>query len=217
MNKLYIAVAGTMVVMTAALHLGKRASPERPPETWLENMMLTENAGYQLVPEVPGTKISYSMHPDTYKVLNPIGIACQKFQDPSGRQMDVVIIAGDSMQAFHDQRVCFKAQGWDLLSEEVRYLKTERHGTIPVTWMTIQLPGQAPKEALYAFRSPTGFQTYDQAKLGFIKAKLKDMFGEQIGYSYRFIGLTSDVDAQELAYFARTYLDNLDVSTQGVM
>ncbi len=217
MKKLYYAVAGTLAVGAAFVHFGQKAAAERPPESWLEGMMLVENHGYQLVTDQPGKKISYSMAPETYQVLNPIGIACQKMEDAAGRQMDVVIIAGDSMQAFHDQRVCFKAQGWDLLSEEIRYLKTERHGTIPVTWMTIQLPGQSPKEALYAFRSPVGFQTYDQAKLGFIKAKLKDMFGEQIGYSYRFIGLTPDVDANELAQFAVEYLDTLDVQTEGVM
>jgi hypothetical protein len=38
-----------------------------------------------------------------------------------------------------------------------------------------------------------------------------------MGYSYRFIGLTSDVSEDELVNFAADYLDELDRETNGVM
>lgn len=216
MKKLIVVLVVLMASMAAISYMGQRKT-DPLPESWVEQKMLTENDGYTLRPDTFDSKISYKMDKTTYDLLKPIGIACQLMESPDGKQIDVVAIAGESMESFHDQRVCFNAQGWELLVVEERFIETKRHGKIPVSWMTIRKPGALPREAMYIFRHPEGFSSYDQAKWGFLKSKIKAPFERQIGYSYRFIGLTPDIDAQQLTDFAIKYLDTLDETTNGVM
>lgn len=216
MKRIAIVVSVVMAIM-AAVGIYGLAPKVRPPETWLEEKMLTSVDDYQLIPQEFGSKVSYRMSQISYDTLKPIGIACQRLQDSRGEEVEVVVIAGDSMEAFHDQKICFNAQGWELKNQEVRYLETERHGRIPIMWMTINQPGQASKEAMYVFRTPLGFATYDSAKIEFLKAKLKDPFADVFGFSYRFIGLSHGVDEAELKRVAAAYLDQLDESTNGIL
>ncbi|MBX3114305.1 MAG: exosortase-associated EpsI family protein [Fimbriimonadaceae bacterium] len=216
MKKQLSVIIGVMAVMAVISYMGQR--PHEPlPESWLEEKMLTSNEGFILRPMSFDSKISYRMDQTTYDTLKPIGIACQIMQDTKGREIDVVTIAGESMEAFHDQRICFNAQGWELLVVETRFIATKRHGRIPVSWMTIRRPGEQKREAMYIFRTPEGFADYNSAKWGFLVAKSKDPFARQIGFSYRFIGLTPDVNAEDLTQFAIEYLDTLDETTNGVM
>ncbi len=216
MKKMVLVLVLLLASMAAISFLGQRR-PDPLPESWLEEKMLTENNGYVLRPNEFESKISYRMDKTTYDLLKPIGIACQIMESDSGKSIDVVAIAGESMESFHDQRVCFNAQGWELMVVEERFIETKRHGKIPVSWMTIRKPGSQPREAMYIFRHPEGFSSYDQAKWGFLKSKVKAPFTRQIGYSYRFIGLTPEVDAEQLIEFAVVYLDTLDETTKGVM
>lgn len=217
MKRIAFVVAPVLAVMAVVGIYGSAPKGKKHTEAWLEDMMLTEVGDYQLIPKEFGSKISYKMGDVSYEVLKPIGIACQVMEDSKANRIDVVVIAGDSMEAFHDQKICFNAQGWNLTTLEKRTLETKSRGTVPITWMTIQR-GQEPKqEAMYIFRTPNGFANYDDAKVEFLKAKLKDPFAETLGFSYRFVGMTADVDEQELRDFAAAYLDNLAESTNGIL
>lgn len=216
MKRVAIVVSVVMAIL-AAVGIYGMAPKQRPAESWLEDKMLTQVDDYQLIPAEFGSKISYKMSDISYETLKPIGIACQRLEDLKGETVEVVVIAGDSMEAFHDQKICFNAQGWVVNNSEVRYMETKRHGRIPIMWMTINQPGQEAREAMYVFRTPLGFASYDSAKIEFLKAKMKDPFGNIYGFSYRFIGLTNGVDETELKRFAASYLDSLDESTNGVL
>ncbi|MFM9873929.1 MAG: exosortase-associated EpsI family protein [Fimbriimonadaceae bacterium] len=209
-------VCGLLAVLAVGKEVGKK--PQREiKESWVEEKMLSDVDNFQLLPREFGSKISYKMSPDSYAVLNPIGIACQVMQDDAGRQIDVVVISGRSMEAFHDQQICFRAQGWDLLDQGERTIQTNSHGKIPAAWMKIQQRGQLPRNAVYLFRTGEGFSSYGKAKWDFLFGTVKRPFQEQIGFSYRFIGLTPDVSEADLDKFAGEYLDKLDESTKGVM
>lgn len=216
MKNLLIAIGATCLILGGAKELGKRP-PEKLEETWLTEKVLESVGDYQVAPKEFGSKVTYRMSDETYEVLDPIGISCQIFESPLGKRIDVVIIAGHTMQSFHDQQVCFKAQGWNILKTETRMIETESHGKIPASWMTIEQRGESPKPAMYLFRTPKGFDSYQGARWGFLVNKIEKPFETQMGYSYRFIGLTSDVTDDELIDFAADYLDELDRETNGVM
>jgi len=216
MKKMALIVVGLLAVLAVGKEVGKK--PQREiAESWVEEKMLTEVNDFQLLPKEFGSKISYKMSEDSYTVLNPIGIACQVMEDPAGRRIDVVVISGRSMEAFHDQQICFRAQGWDLLDQGEREIETKSYGKIPAAWMKIQQRGQLPRNAMYLFRTGEGFSSYNQAKWDFLLGNIKRPFSEQIGFSYRFIGLTPDVTEQELVEFGANYLDQLNNTTNGVM
>lgn len=216
MKNILIGVGLSCLVLGGVKEVGKRPA-EVLPETWLEEKMLTEVDEFQLIPKEFGSTITYKMSDVSYEVLEPIGIACQRMEDLQGRAIDVVIIAGHSMKSFHDQQICFKAQGWNMLTTEQRTMDTKSHGKIPYSFMSVSMRGELPKPAMYLFRTPLGFADYAGARMGFLQGKLKDPFATQVGYSYRFIGLTPDVSEDELRDFAADYLDKLDEQTKGVM
>ncbi len=206
-----------LLAVLAFVSISGTRKPVRPTEESIEKMMLTELGDFKLQPREFDSTISYKMDESSYEVLDPIAIACQIFEDSRGEQVDVVVIAGDSSQAFHDQQICFKAQGWELTLVEERKLNSKAHGPIPVSFMSIKRPGSAERYAVYAFRSPIGFQTYSQQKFGWVQAKLFDPFGGKKGYSYRFIGLTDELSAEDVMKFATDYIDQLDATTNGLM
>lgn len=216
MKRILIVLVLVFAVSAAMSQLGK-GRHERKTEKWLEDQMLTEVGDWVLAPDTFDSKISYKMDERSYEILDPVGMACQKFKDGAGRQADVVIIAGDSMQAFHDQKVCFTGQGMSVEFKN-KTLVTKTYGEIPVSWMHITSPRFSGKlEAVYIFRDPLGFNTYDGAKWGFMKAKLKTPFSPIMGYSYRFMGDTPEVSEKDVAELAVAYLDKLAESTNGTL
>lgn len=221
MKKIAIVLVVVLAAMAAASLRGTQKL-ERPPESWLEEKMLTDVGDFTLwQPMSFDSKVSYKMDERSYEILKPIGIACQRMKDSRGRDLDVVVIAGDSMEAFHDQKVCFAAQGWTLQPDEkgneveAGTMKTKAYGEIPVSWMRLTRDGQATRYAVYIFRDPNGFNTYDGAKWGFMKAKIQHPFSPIKGFSYRFIGLTEDFTKEEVEAIAVEYLDRLAETTHG--
>lgn len=217
MRKEFI-VVGVLFLLGAGLAaVARQPSPQRPPESWVEENMLESVGDFTLRPKEFGSKISYKMDELSYETLRPIGIACQIFEDSAGRQIDVVVIAGDSSESFHDQRICFAAQGWEIVNLDEIVMRSERLKDIPATRMTIKKPGMLPKESLYIFRSPSGFVTYNRMKFDFLTSKVRNPLGYERGFSYRFIGLTDSITLDELKAFAIEYLEKLSENPDGLM
>jgi hypothetical protein len=216
MKKLLIATCVLLAVLAAAKEAGRKPA-EVIPESWLEEKMLEQVGDFQLIPKEFGSKISYKMDESSYEVLKPIGIACQMMKDSRGREIDVVIIAGRSMEAFHDQEICFNAQGWTIEKMVERDISTKSRGDVPVSVMTISRDGGASRSAFYMFRTPEGHSSYDKAKWDYLVGKFRNPFKDQLGFSYRFIGLTPDITEKEVEEFAVAYLDQLDQTTNGKM
>lgn len=188
--------------------------PPREPETWLLDMLPTSLNDYSLQRDTFNSPVSYRMDDSTYDTLEPIGIGCQIWNTPKG-PFDVVVIAGDSMAAFHDQQICFKAQGWDIEKVTKRTLKTESHGDIPFTVMKLHRQ-DGNRYGIYAFRSPTGFMGYEMAKFGWMLNEIKPGT-PGVGYSYRFIGLDPRATEDDVFNFAKEYLARAKESSKGVL
>lgn len=208
-------VAMVVLLATAvATTLFKSDYVREKKEPWLWEMMLTELHGYRVQPSDLGENITYKMDKVSYDVLDPIGIACQRMTNEYGQMFDVVIIAGDSMNAFHDQQICFNAQGWDIKEMKGVMLESEYRGQVPISMMTITRDDGPEQYAAYFFRSPSGFVSYNRAKIDFFMHRLKK--GKPgMGFSYRFIGLSPDMTEEDVTRFATQYLDKLYETTDG--
>ena len=135
-------------------------------------------------------------------------------QDDQGRRYDVVIIAADSMNALHDQQVCFQAQGWEVMESNTRQIESELRGNYPGIFVTIRQDGTPPQNAILAFRSPERMVTYNRAKIGFFTYRLKNR-KPGMGFSYRFIGIDPSITMEDLEFFAKNYMDKLYENSEG--
>lgn len=182
---------------------------------WLyENMpMEMDQSSVRSSDEAPN--ISYKMDEKTYETLDPIGIGAQVWTTPKG-QFDAVVIASDSIQAFHDQRICFNAQGWIIKSLKVRNVDVPTHGMVPFTVMELERDGGGTKYGIYTFRPPIGFTSYERAKIGFLIHELKT--GQPgMGFSYRFIGMSNGLSEDDVIDFAKEFMANAKESSKGIL
>ena len=180
-------------------------SNDKLNEEWLHSVTPTQVRDFRLAPKTFDATISYEMGPDTYDTLKPIGISCQILTDTVGRKMDVVVIAGDTMDAFHDQQICFSAQDWEIRNITQVKLNIPGFKEVTANHMRISQKGQSPIDALYLVQTPTGFYGYERARWEYFFNYLRKGKAE-VGYSYRFIGLTPDVQLDELKGLAEEYI-----------
>lgn len=215
MKKVFIPFVAITVPMTA-LVIWKYYSPSADlNEEWLYEMMPAEMESAQMRQSTLGETVTYRMDESTYEVLEPIGIACQIWSTPEG-EFDVVIIAGESMKSFHDQKICFNAQGWNIRDLRQRILPTESHGDIPFTVMELDRRDGNVKWGIYTFRPPTGFGDFRTADLGFMINEIKT--GQPgTGYSYRFIGMSDGLTEDQVFDFAKRYMERVKESSNGIL
>jgi hypothetical protein len=149
--------------------------------------------------------VTYKMTPDTYKELAPFGIVCRDFTDGAD-VYDVVLIASQAKASFHDPRVCFTAQGWDLQDESTVLVKTKTRGTVAISVAQAKT-ADGDHWAAYFYRGPYGFapNTNDlkmqMFKYSLLNAKSAD------GVFYRFIAQDAGSSEDDLVNFISTYLD----------
>lgn len=190
---------------------------QRPKESWLEEKVPTAVGDFELKPNAPGSHVSYKMNEPTYKELDPIGIAAQRFVSRGSKSFDAVIIAGNNMESFHDQRWCFKAQGWDIIGEEETKLSTKSYGEIPITLVTITRADSSPTVAIFTLRGPTKFHST-------IPSAAKDFFDYElfkqkkfIGFFFRVIPEYPGATKEDVKNFAAQYIDTAHETSGGAI
>ena len=187
----------------------------RPTEEWLHGLVPDKVGNFALQTTDPGSKVSYEMPEVVYKELDPVGIAAQKYAGPGGKMYDAVIVGGDRMESFHDQRWCFKAQGWDLKSEEDAKLQTKSYGEIPVKIVQIAQGNSIPTYAVFTFKGPTTFHSD-------IPSMSQDYFFYElmrqqkfVGTEYRVIPMFAAASRAEVLEFTAGYIDATFESSKG--
>lgn len=187
----------------------------RPTETWLHSQVPDQVGAFALQPDGPNSKVSYKMGEVVYKELDPVGIAAQKYAGPGGQSFDAVIVSGDRMESFHDQRWCFKAQGWDIKSEEDAMLQTQSHGAVPAKLVQITRTGVLPAYAVFTFRGPSKFHSD-------ISSLSRDYFfyelfrqKKYVGTEYRVIPLFAGSTKEDVLKFTADYVDATFKSSGG--
>ena len=193
-KKIFVVIAVVLGIFAAWGLTSGSTKSTKPEEKWLEDQMITEVGEFELVNAMDDNpKISYKMDESSY---------------------DVVIIAADSMKALHDQTVCFRAQGYELYSDEIRPIQSDVRGQYPAIFSTIRRDGGPLINAILAFRSPRGMVTYNRAKVDFFMYQLQNGKPGR-GFSYRFMGLDESITMEDLEFFARNYLDKLHEESEG--
>lgn len=154
-------------------------------------------------PDVPGQ--SYRMGQSTYDTLQPSGIIAREYQ--SGNKIyDVVLIASDSGQSFHDPQVCFTASGWNITEGRQVKVPTQSHGEIPMTFVKMK-GNEGEKSALYFYRGPYGYESVARKmRLEMVAGQLIHIRNDQ-GVFYRFIPMSEGISDKELLDFASKYVD----------
>ena len=207
LTKRSVVFAGALMAAGAAIQLTPRISlAAGKTEPQLEQMAPTRIGGYKLVH-------SYKMDARTYSELKPFGIVSRIFQEGE-RSFDVVLIASNRKESFHDPRLCFTSQGWTLQDESQVVLQTAR-GPIPVTIAKMKSIDGSPQITAFFYRGPGGYFSTSQS---FAFDSLKRQFTGSIdleGVFYRFIPLWSGATVEDLEAFIGAYLDEAAKTSGG--
>lgn len=159
-------------------------------------------------------EVSYKMDEGTYKELRPWGIVARRFFDDKKRGFDAVLIASDSKDSFHDPRVCFTAQKFEILTEGQTIVKTKTRGEIPVTIAEMNGP-QGKAFTAFFYRGPSGFEgTTSNLKQSMFMYQCRTMESPQ-GVFYRFIPLNEDATPDELLKFIGEFVDEANKVSNG--
>ncbi|MBS1722251.1 MAG: hypothetical protein JSS66_04505 [Armatimonadetes bacterium] len=212
-----LALTGILVGFGVFNNVGSLTNGSRPPESWLEEKVPVRVGDAELSNPEGNSRICYKMGDAAYKELDPIGITGQRFRAPGGKLWDVAVVAGNNMESFHDQRWCFKAQGWDLMEETQSSLKTKTYGEIPVSVVKIQRSGYTPTFAVFTFRGPSKFHAD-------IPSTSKDFFMYElmkqkkfIGFEYRVIPEFPNATKEDVLQFTADFIDAAHDSSGGVL
>lgn len=175
-------------------------------EAWLEQVAPTKAGSFRV-------DSAYKMDETTYSELKPHGIVARRFGDGL-RTYDVVLIASNRKESFHDPRVCFVGQGWNLLSQTQKTISTSR-GPIPITVAKMSHEGQGQRIAAFFYKGPGGFYATPQSLT--FQWLLRQLKGETENEAvfYRFIPDWDGATEDELSQFISVYLESADASSNG--
>ncbi|HWD37697.1 MAG TPA: exosortase-associated EpsI family protein [Fimbriimonas sp.] len=198
-----------LALLFLAAGIYAHALPPKPgpvrTEQWMEQQSLGAFDAYSLAAVDPKDPlISYRMDPSIYAELGPYGIVCREFTNGVS-SYDVVLIGSQAKASFHDPKVCFTAQGWQLDQQDVAVAPTKLRGNVPVTVAQIH-SDEGTRWAAFCYKGPYGFGAgttdlkLQMFKYSLLNSKVSD------GIFYRFIS-ESDGDKATLLKFVGEYLD----------
>lgn len=190
---------------------GAAKGPERT-EKWMEETAISNFGNYRTQTDRQGG-VTYRMDKTTYETLQPFGIVARIMSD-GNQGYDVTLIASANKASFHDPRVCFSAQGWELSDEQATTIETKTRG--PVVATITKLKGKdGIKWGAFLYRGPDGFTptTLGLKKQMFLRQLVRGEPSE--GVFYRFIPSQNDTSKEQLVAFIRDYLDASYQPTHG--
>lgn len=175
----------------------KDHAPETIPSTELGTFTYEKSA------EDP--QISYKADAQTYDMLKPFGIVSRKYGS-GGRQYDVVLIAGNDKENFHDPHVCFRAQGWTFTKDTIVKVPTKTRGMITATLAQIENRGRSTF-ALFFYRGPKAFypSTPNLGTAMLLGPLMGDFKTDAV--FYRFMPEYPDPTEKDLVKFASEFMD----------
>lgn len=211
--KRVVALSGFFAVAGAVfLALPNRA--ESPvDEQWMKEHAPEVVGDYRFERSVEDPLISYKADDQTYELLNPFGIVSRRYFNSEGKRFDMVLIAGNDKENFHDPHVCFRAQGWTFVEDRKVNVPTKTRGNIPATFALIENKG-IRSATLFFYRGPKGFYP-STPNLGFamLVGPLMGDFKTDAVF-YRFMPLHQGPNAEEdLIKFAGEFMDEAGKSS----
>lgn len=221
-HRLKIVLGLFAVIGIAAVFLKPRAYSDRTEE-WMEAVVPEQVSGFDLVSSSRTDK-SVRMSDVVYEILQPFGITTRYFHGGDGRTYELVVLAGNTRKSFHDPRVCFTAQSWDIGDPGVYRINVpELGGDIEVSAMLMKNVSTGTQaSAMFFYKTPFGIRPNTLRvpfDLTFAKVLLKENVDAQF---YRFMVIPpsegSDAlqkDLKALERFARSVFAELQKSEEG--
>jgi len=166
---------------------------------------------YAMEPDQTGSNPNQTLRMDetSYRALVPYGIVDRILSDGKSAY-DVVIIAGDQPDTFHNPLVCFASQDYKVEDPQKIMLSTKSRGMVPCM-LTTALKGNVATIALYTYEGPS-VMCPENVDLH------KDMFYTQLrtsqpqsGTFFRFLTESQGATKEQLESFASSYLDTCPV------
>lgn len=186
---------------------------EEQNESWMEKNSPKTVGEFKFVPGSDNPEVSYKMDEGTYKELRPWGIVARRFYDGT-KGFDAVLIASESKDSFHDPRVCFTAQKFEITSEGQTIVPTKTRGDIPVTVAQMNGP-QGKTFTAFFYRGPSGFAaTTNDLKQSMFMYQCRTMESPQ-GVFYRFIPLNEESTPDDLFKFIAKFVDEANTVSNG--
>jgi hypothetical protein len=199
----------------AILFLPKRVTSGLT-EAQMEDFAPMTVGNFQFSGSPQNPKQSYKMDEKTYRLLQPYGIVSRIYTD-GNKSYDVILIAGHSKENFHDPRVCFTAQNWNITEDKEVTVETKERGTVPITIVKISQFSGGGKSSMAAFfyRGPTGFYP-NTPNLGraMLMGPLTWHFNTDAVF-YRVMPISDNVNEEDLKDFVAKYLDAAKPTSNG--
>lgn len=126
-------------------------------EAWMETKAPLKVGDYIFTP-VPGSpkpNQSYEVDERTYEELTPFGIVDRVYVKDNNDGFDVLLIASNKKTSFHDNRICFTSQGFQITEQKGVNIQTDR-GLVPVTFLTMQHNEYGTRRAVMFYKGPHG-------------------------------------------------------------
>lgn len=197
-----VAVGAALTAGGAFLHLGAKDLGPQKTEKWMEENLPPQVGKYTFRRSTTNPQQSYAMDDSTYQTLKPYGIVCRKYSD-GDRTFDVVVIASNNRASFHDPRVCFTAQGFNIEQQKTQFMS---NGDVKIPYTHVDIDGAMGKSmAMYFYKTDQEYYP-DTAKLkvGMLWNSLR---GGNLrdGVFYRIIPESNNITEKDLETFALTY------------
>ena len=195
-------VVGAFIQMSGAVSLVRRT------EAFLEDKAPMRVGEFVCYPDTIGKKPkqSYVLDESTYTVLKPFGIVGRVFLK-GDEGYDVLLIASNNKESFHDQRVCFSATGWTLTAETEERIQTSR-GIVPLTFARMRHAGKGEQITAYCYKGPDDEFVARPQDLTWAMFKEQFRGGQDLeSVFYRFIPTRAGTTKEELLAFIKSYLE----------
>lgn len=218
MERLNLRIVGLSVVLAATgLLYGLKpvvAHPEGRNEQWMESIAPGEVDGYAFIPSAENAEQSLKMDARSYELLKPYGMVTRIYPW-KGYRVEVLLIASSAKESFHDPRVCFTGQGWQLKNQWVERVQTRSRGAVDLTFARMDGPNAADRVTAFGYRGPKGFSA---TTLGLMRQMFVDQLRGQSqpeGVFYRFIGHDDRMPMEDFKGFIASYLDQANRTSKG--
>lgn len=209
-------VAGAFLAFAGWAYFTPKPAPvPGRTETWMEKVAPATVAEYSFIPNPNPSEglCSYKSPKMVYDALAPtVGILARVYES-QGQKYDVQLIASRDKGSFHDPRVCFTAQHYNIAEEQQISIPTQTRGNIPATLAKMDGP-DGPTVAVYFYHGPHGFYgDTTKLKIAMLMEQIRGKNDVDAAF-YRFIPL-GDLNTDRLLRFIGLYMDKAGKDSNG--
>ncbi|GEM_PF-3686077 len=200
-----------VVVGVVDLVMPEPKYPEKT-EDWMAQNLPKELPGYSYVSDIKMAQINYDQ-------LKPFGIVSRQYRGPDGRAYEYLIIASNSKDSFHDQRICLTSQQYQLRDLTIADLNLPAFGgKVPAT-ITSLIRSDSNGAAMIFYLGPYGLRPNPTAiPFDITRGKLlfkSDIHTVMFQFKVSPEGASLDDDVKALSAFANTMLNETKRMPEG--